>query len=60
MSKRFQRNDHYDDYDNDHHENGYHDHMKEHRRLKRMKNALKSKNINDLIHLDEDEDDYYD
>ena len=57
MSKKFSRNKHFDDYDyEDHYDNGYHDHVKEQRKLKRMKNALKSRNIDELMHLDDDDE----
>lgn len=44
------------DYDEDvYHENGFHDRLREHRHEKRLKNAIRSKNIDDLIHLDDDD-----
>ena len=57
MSKKFSHTKHFDEYDEGdyYYENGYHDHKKEQRKLKRMKNALKSKNIEDLMHLDDDD-----
>ena len=45
-------------YEEDHYENGYHDHLVERRRLKRMKTALKTKNVDQLLELDDDEYDY--
>jgi len=54
MAKKFPRSDQYDDYDSDYHENGYHDQLVERRKNKRMKNALKSRNVYDLMNLDED------
>jgi len=54
MSKKFPRNDQYDDYDNDHYENGYRDQLVERRKNKRIRNALRSKDIYDLMHIDED------
>lgn len=43
------------DYEDEHYENGYHDHLVERRRLKRMKTALKTKNIDKLLELDDDD-----
>lgn len=37
------------------HENGFHDKLREHRQEKRLKNAIRSKNIADLLHLDDDD-----
>ena len=54
MSKKFPRGDRYDDYDNDHYENGYRDQLVEHRKNKRIRNALRSRDIHDLTHIDED------
>jgi len=55
MSKKHNRNfrieEDYDDYTD---RSGYHDQLKERRKLKRMKNALKTRNIDDLMHLDDD------
>ena len=39
-------------------ENGYHDRLIEHRKDKRIRNALRSRDIKSLVELDEDE--YYD
>lgn len=44
-----------DDYDG--YENGYHDRLMDHRKNKRIRNALRSNDIRSLIELDED--DYY-
>lgn len=56
MSKKFSRNRKFDDLDfEDSYTNGYHDELVERRKIKRMKNALKTKNIDDLMNLD----DYY-
>lgn len=41
------------EYDDDKYDNGYHDHLVEHRKQKRMKNAIRSKNVRDLMDLDE-------
>ena len=56
MTKKLSRNyntDHDDDYV-DRYENGYYDEVKERRRLKRMKNAMRARNVDDLLDLDED------
>lgn len=50
MSKKLQR---YDDQEFDDSERGYRDELNEHRREKRMKNALKTRNLEDLIDYDE-------
>ncbi len=56
--KNFNRhNDNYG-YEEDYYENGYHDHLAERRRLKKMKNALKTKNVDQLLELDDDDYDY--
>ena len=52
MNKKFSRN--RDEYDTDEYENGYHDKLVQHRKNKRIRNALRSKDIEDLIHLDEE------
>ena len=44
-------NDDYDDYD--HNPSGHIIQLIEHRKTKRLKNALKSKNVDDLLNLDE-------
>lgn len=55
MSKKFSRNTQFDDFhEEDQYENGYHDNLKERRKLKRMKNALKSRNVDYLLDLDEE------
>ena len=56
MSKKFSHNTaRFDDYnEEDYYENGYHDHLKERRKMKRMKNALKSRNVDYLMDLDEE------
>lgn len=55
MTKKFSNHARYEDYDDyaDQH-NGYHDEIKARRRMKKMKNAIKSKNIDYLMDLDED------
>ena len=59
MSKKsFNRNRDSFEYEEDHYDNGYHDHLVERRKLKRMKTALKTKNINQLLELDDDEFDF--
>ena len=56
MTKKFSRNRRFDDFElDDEYENGYHDHLAERRKMKRMKNALKARNVDDLVNLD----DYY-
>lgn len=48
---------HRNHYDEDvYHEVGFHDRLREHRRDKRMKNAIRSKNIDDLLHLNDDDE----
>jgi hypothetical protein len=56
MSKKFSRNTHFDDdqYEEDRYSNGYYDSLKERRKLKRMKNALKTRNVDYLLALDEE------
>ena len=54
MSKKFSRSPRFDDFEDDQYENGYHDSLKERRKLKRMKNALKSRNVDDLLDIDEE------
>lgn len=60
MAKRAFKNNRFeqlsDDYDG--YENGYHDRLIEHRKNKRFRNALRSKDVSSLMALDEDE--YYD
>lgn len=54
MSKSKPRRDDYD-YDEDrYYENGYYDKLRDRRKLKRMKNALRSRSIDDLIDDEED------
>lgn len=54
MTKKI--NHRFSDYEKDvYHENGFHDKLREHRKDKRLKNAIRSKNIEDLMHLDDDE-----
>lgn len=55
MSKKFSRNARFDEFhEEDIYENGYHDNLKERRKLKRMKNALKTRNVDYLMDLDEE------
>lgn len=54
MSKKHNRNFRIEEDFDDHHDRGFHDQLKERRKLKRMKNALKTRNIDDLMHLDDD------
>ncbi len=56
MSNKFSRNNKFDDLDYDEDvPGGYHDQLLERRKMKRMRNALKTKNVDDLMNLD----DYY-
>lgn len=55
MIKKFSRNPQFDDYyEEDQYNNGYHDSLKERRKLKRMRNALKTRNVDYLLDLDEE------
>lgn len=50
MTKKNYRNAHADYYDDDFiDDRTYHDELKERRKLKRLKNAIRSKNISDLL-----------
>jgi hypothetical protein len=54
MSKKFSRTK-FDDFYEEENYNGYHDEqLKERRKLKRMKNAIKTRNIDSLMDLDEE------
>lgn len=56
MGKTFSRTRKYFDddfYDDENHR--HNDQLKERRMLKKMKNALRNRNIDDLIHLNEDD-----
>jgi hypothetical protein len=53
MTKKSKR---FDDEHEGQYEPGYHDRLLQHRKDKKIKNALRSKNIYDLI--DDDEDEY--
>jgi len=53
LSRASRRHDEFED--DSRYENGYHDKLVEHRKNKRLKNAIKSKNIQELMHLDEDD-----
>jgi hypothetical protein len=53
MSKKFSRTK-FDDFHDEEYENGYHDNLKERRKLKRMKNAIKTRNVDSLMDLDEE------
>lgn len=58
MSKKISNVRDYDDFDN-YNDNVYHEQLKERRKLKRMKNAIRSKNIDALMRdLDDDYDMY--
>jgi hypothetical protein len=55
MSKKFSRNPRFDDFhEEDQYDNGYHNNVKERRKLKRMQNALKTRNVDYLLDLDEE------
>lgn len=56
MGKKHNHRNNYYDYEDDHYENGYHDHLAERRRLKRMKAAIKTKNVDRLMEYDDDYD----
>ncbi len=47
------------EYDDDKYDNGYHDKLLQHRREKKLKNAIKSKNIRELMDLGDEGDFYY-
>lgn len=47
------------EYDDGKYDNGYHDKLVEHRREKRLKNAIKSRNIRDLMDLGDEGTFYY-
>ena len=55
MNKKTSRNFKFDDFDDDSYDNGYHDQLVERRKMKRLKSALKTRNVDDLLNLD----DYY-
>lgn len=55
MSKKFRFNDYEDEYE----DRAYYQELKERRKTKRMRNALRSKNVDDLMRdLDDDYDVY--
>jgi hypothetical protein len=57
MSKKFSRTPRYDDFqeeDEDFYQNGHRDILKERRKMKRMRNALKSRNVDYLANFDEE------
>lgn len=60
MSKKFNRHNTRDEFEDDLYEDRvYHNDLKQRRKMKRMKNALKSKNIDALMRdLDDDYDMY--
>lgn len=60
MSKKFNRHNTRDEFEDDHYDDrGHHNDLKQRRKMKRMKNALKSKNIDALMRdLDDDYDMY--
>ncbi len=60
MAKKFNRVNDYDMYnDDDDYRNDYYQELKERRKNKRMRNALRSKNVDDLMRdLDDDYDMY--
>lgn len=49
----------FEDYDDEEYRVGYINQVSEHRKMKRMRNAIRSKNIDDLMRdLDDDYDEY--
>ena len=42
------------EYDHDYHENGYYDKVAQNRKLKRLKNIIRSKHLDELLDLEED------
>lgn len=55
MSKKINRNYRSDYYEEDCFEDrGYHDELKERRKMKRLRNAIRSKNISDLLEFDDE------
>ena len=56
MGKKFVKHfkDDYDDWGDDRHENGYKDQLVERRRMKRMKNAMRSRRLDDILDLEEE------
>lgn len=57
MSKKFNRDIDYDD--NLEYRHDYYQELKERRKNKRMRNALRSKNVDDLMRDVDDDYDYY-
>jgi len=57
MSKKFNRDIDYDD--NLEYRHDYYQELKERRKNKRMRNALRSKNVDDLMRDIDDDYDYY-
>lgn len=55
MSKKTSRDFKFDDFDDDSYNNGFRDELVERRKMKRLKSALKTRNVDDLLDLD----DYY-
>jgi hypothetical protein len=60
MTKKVFKKNRFDRFNDDPegYENGYHDRLIEHRKDKRIRNALRSKDIRSLLEIDEDR--YYD
>ncbi len=57
MSKKSHRTNEYDMYDDYDYRSDYYEELQERRKNKRMRNAIRSKNVDDLMR---DSDDYYD
>lgn len=60
MSKKFNRHNEYDGFDDESaYRSDYYEELKAHRKNKRIRNALRSRNVDDLIRdLDDDYDAY--
>ncbi len=57
--KSHRRNDDFYGYEEDYAERGYHEELKERRKQKRMKNAIRSRNVDDLMRDLDDDYDFY-
>lgn len=56
MGKKFNKNTRDEEFeDGDFYQNGYYDELAKRRNMKRMKNAMRSKNIDDLLEMEEDD-----
>ena len=54
MSKKFSRSPQFDDFNDEEYVNGHYDNLKERRKLKKMRNALRTRNVDYLLDLDEE------